>query len=300
MELELGLETAAAETVSAGTGRFVEVAIDAAGAGGMRTYTYAVPDELADVEAGEAVIVEFGRRQALAVVLRDATELQGIEAKPLAARVRADGPLLPPLSLALARWIAGHYLVAPALVLRAMLRHACSNGSSSSSSGRRQAPPTAAPWLDVVTHDLLDQLAAGPRPARDLAAPEGRAGLLRRLRALEADGLVTVDWTLTAAGAGPRFERWILPTDTGRAAAADPQPSTDVRSARASGTPWPSCQRPRRADCPARRCPGATAAGRSPAWSGEALPRPRSASGHGGPLPRDQPGGAALGPWTRR
>ena len=121
VELELGLETAVAEAVSAGTGRFVEVAIDAAGAGGMRTYTYAVPDELVDVEAGEAVIVEFGRRQALAIVLGDATEPQGIEAKPLAARVRADGPLLPPLSLALARWIAGHYLVAPALVLRAML-----------------------------------------------------------------------------------------------------------------------------------------------------------------------------------
>ena len=33
---------------------------------------------------------------------------------------------------------------------------------------------------------------------------------------------MTVDWTLTAAGAGPRFERWILPTDAGQAAAADP------------------------------------------------------------------------------
>ena len=36
-------------------------------------------------------------------------------------RVRADGPLLPPLSLALARSIADHYLAPPALVLRAML-----------------------------------------------------------------------------------------------------------------------------------------------------------------------------------
>ena len=221
MELELGLETAAAEAVSAGTGRFVEVAIDAAGAGGMRTYTYAVPDELVDVEAGEAVIVEFGRRQALAVVLGDATEPQGIEAKPLAARVRADGPLLPPLSLALARWIAGHYLVAPALVLRAMLPPRMLERLELVVE-RTPARPAADRGADVVTRDLLDQLAAGPRPARDLAAPEGRAGLLRRLRALEADGLVTVDWTLTAAGAGPRFERWILPTDTGRAAAADP------------------------------------------------------------------------------
>ena len=184
----------------------------------MRTYTYAVPTTFD--EAGEAVIVEFGRRQALAVVLGDATEPQGIEAKPLAARVRADGPLLPPLSLALARWIAGHHLVAPALVLRAMLPPRMLERLELVV---ERTPASAADrGVDVVTLDLLDQLAAGPRPARDLAAPEGRAGLLRRLRALEVDGLVTVDWTLTAAGAGPRFERWILPTDTGRAAAADP------------------------------------------------------------------------------
>ena len=188
----------------------------------MRTYTYAVPDELADVEAGEAVIVEFGRRQALAVVLGDATEPQGIEAKPLAARVRADGPLLPPLSLSLARWIAGHYLVAPALVLRAMLPPRMLERLELVVERTPASANGGVVGMDVVTLDLLDQLAAGPRPARDLAAPEGRAGLLRRLRALEADGLVTVDWTLTAAGAGPRFERWILPTDAGRAAAADP------------------------------------------------------------------------------
>jgi primosomal protein N' (replication factor Y) len=220
VELELGLETAVAEAIPTGTGRFVEVAIDAAGAGGMRTYTYAVPDELVDVEAGEAVIVEFGRRQALAVVLGDATEPQGIDAKPLAARVRADGPLLPPLSLSLARWIAGHYLVAPALVLRAMLPPRMLERLELVV--ERTPASVTEVAVDPVTLDLLDQLAAGPRPARDLAAPEGRAGLLRRLRALEADGLVTVDWTLTAAGAGPRFERWILPTDAGRRAAADP------------------------------------------------------------------------------
>ena len=125
---------------SAGTGRYVEVAIDAAGAGGMRTYTYAVPTSFVDVEAGEAVIVEFGRRQALAVVLGDATEPQGIEAKPLAARVRADGPLPPPLS---SRSRAG----SPAIISSRRpwssgrcSRHGCSNGSSWSSSGLRQAP----------------------------------------------------------------------------------------------------------------------------------------------------------------
>ncbi|HEV7809780.1 MAG TPA: primosomal protein N', partial [Candidatus Limnocylindrales bacterium] len=62
---------------------------------------------------------------------------------------------------------------------------------------------------------LLDQLDRGPRPVRDLVSAEGRAGLLRRLRALTEEGLVTLDWTLLGAGVGPRYERWIRLTPAG-------------------------------------------------------------------------------------
>ena len=94
--------------------RLVEVAIDAAGAGGARTYTYSVPARLAGLELGEAVLVEYGRRQALGVVMGESGRpAGGVKLKPVIERVRADGPLLPGLSLELARWIAGHYL-APA------------------------------------------------------------------------------------------------------------------------------------------------------------------------------------------
>src|SRR5688500_3690129 len=92
-----------------GGGRLVEVAVDAAGAGGSRPCTYAVPESLADLEDGEAVLVEFGRRQALGVVLGPAVDVPGAT-KPVVERVRADGPLLPPLTFVLARWIAEHYL----------------------------------------------------------------------------------------------------------------------------------------------------------------------------------------------
>jgi hypothetical protein len=44
------------------------------------------------------------------------------------------------------------------------------------------------PGLAPVDVDLLDELAGRARPVRDLATPEGRAGLLRRLRALPARG----------------------------------------------------------------------------------------------------------------
>jgi primosomal protein N' len=207
--------------------RLVEVAVDAAGAGGAHPYTYAVPDELADLENGEAVLVEFGRRQALGIVLGspDATPGRGGtgggEPKPIIDRVRADGPLLPGLTLSLARWIAQHYLAPPALVFRSMLPPGLLERLELVAERTPQAiaGPDGSGALDAADADLLDQLDAGARPARELAAPDGRAGLLRRLRGLAGSGLITLDWTLLGASAGPRYERWVGLTTEGAAVA---------------------------------------------------------------------------------
>jgi primosomal protein N' (replication factor Y) len=83
--------------------------------------------------------------------------------------------------------------------------------------GGEGAPASA---QDGAAADLLSQLERGPRPVRDLAGPDGRAGLLRRLRALETDGRVSLGWTLLGAGAGPRYERWIRLREEGRTVAA--------------------------------------------------------------------------------
>jgi primosomal protein N' (replication factor Y) len=200
-------------------GRLVEVAVDAAGARGS-TFTYLVPPALADLSVGEAVLVEFGRRQALGVVLADATLSPGITPRPIVDRVRADGPLLPPLGLALAREIARHYLAPPALVIRAMLPPGLLERLELVA---ELAPVRETPHpelvLDAVDADLLGQLEKGPRPVRDLAGPDGRAGSLRRLRAFAAEGRISLEWTLLGAGAGPRYERWVRLTETGRVAA---------------------------------------------------------------------------------
>ena len=97
------------------------MAVDAAGAGGDRTYTYAVPAALADLEPGEAVLVEFGRRQALGVVLGTGAAGRGSRPSRSSTGSGPTGRSCRPLGLALARWIAAHYLAPPALVLRAML-----------------------------------------------------------------------------------------------------------------------------------------------------------------------------------
>jgi primosomal protein N' (replication factor Y) (superfamily II helicase) len=213
-------------------GRLVEVAVDAAGGGGRRTYTYRVPEALADLVVGEAVLVEFGRRQALGIVVGEAIADPSIAARPLTDRVRADGPLLPPLSLGLARWIAETYLAPASLVIRSFLPPGLlerlelvaelappRDGSAGSAPELRDDEPDE-PADAAEDAAILDQLAARPRTARELSSAEGRAQLLRRLHALAASGRITLDWTLTAAGAGPRFERHVRLTEPGRAAAA--------------------------------------------------------------------------------
>ncbi|MDP8905414.1 MAG: hypothetical protein M3N29_08895, partial [Chloroflexota bacterium] len=116
-----GVAAEAGTEVALATRRWVEVAIDAAGPAGAQTWTYHVPPSLPDLVAGEAVLVEYGRRQALGIVLGDSSTPPERETKPVLARVRSEGPLLPPLQIELARFISRHYLAPPALVMRAML-----------------------------------------------------------------------------------------------------------------------------------------------------------------------------------
>ncbi|MBI3745372.1 MAG: hypothetical protein HY264_02380, partial [Chloroflexi bacterium] len=108
------------EQAAGGEERLVAVAIDAAGAAGLHPFTYRVPARLEPLLEGEAVLVEFGRRQALGIVLGPGEAGDAATIKPIVERVRADGPLLPPASMALARSLAETYLAPPALVLRAM------------------------------------------------------------------------------------------------------------------------------------------------------------------------------------
>jgi primosomal protein N' (replication factor Y) (superfamily II helicase) len=205
----------------------VEVAVDAPAGPGPRTYTYLAPAALGQLEPGEAVLVPFGRgdRQAIGVVIgTGATEPApgGAGLRPVVARVRSDGPLLPPLSLGLAGELAEHYMAPLAMVIRAMLppgmlerlELVAEVTAAGEARLRREDPGLPGPDLD-----LLDDIAGRARPVRELATPDGRAGLLRRLRALAADGLLELTWTLLGAAVGPRYERRLWLTPEGRDAA---------------------------------------------------------------------------------
>jgi primosomal protein N' (replication factor Y) len=201
-----------------------EVAVDAPGA--SRTYTYAVPQRLGGIEDGEAVLVEFGRsRQALGVVLGPARGALPADAKPILARVRADGPLLPRLTLDFARWISEEYLAPPAATLRSMLppgmleRLELVAERAPADAGGAAAQPLGGVPVDRGEAVVVERLANGPRPVRDLEGADGRAATLRRLRSMASRGILRLEWTLTAT-VGPRFERWLTLTEEGRGAAA--------------------------------------------------------------------------------
>ena len=179
----------AAGAASAASGeRVVEVAIDAAGGGGARTYTYTVPPSLVDLVPGEAVLVEFGRRQALAVVLGEANPSRRHRtqtdcrtgpdgwAAPPAALTRLCPLDLGPLSRPAGDRHPGDAAAGPPRTARPR-RGATARGYSGRPGGRRPGPPrTARP-----------RPACRPRPRRaggtsrpDPAAPrpriEGAAG----------------------------------------------------------------------------------------------------------------------------
>jgi primosomal protein N' (replication factor Y) len=196
--------------------RFVEVAVDAPGVPGGRTFTYAVPAELADVALGEAVMVEFGRRRAVGVIL-DEGSVPPVEAKPLLARVRADGALLGELWRRVARHVSEYYLAPPGMVVRAML------------------PPKTLERIELFAISVEEHAQAGLDPLLAAVVAGGdegvvldalppassRAMLLRALRALEAEGAIRLEWRVVPASARPKQRRWAVLTESGRAAAAE-------------------------------------------------------------------------------
>ncbi|MFO1541242.1 MAG: primosomal protein N' [Chloroflexota bacterium] len=208
--------------------RFAEVAVDAAGIPGGRTFTYHLPPALADLGPGTAVLVEYGRRPAVGVILALGDD-PGRETKPVRARIHGERPLLPPLQALLAREIARDQLAPPALVVRAMLPPGMLEraGIVATADPGITVPVAAGPAAEL----LARVRAAGPGGvAVDALPAEGsRATLLRRLRELESTSALTLAWRIAEPGVGPRRVRRVRITDAGRAVAA----------AIAAGTPMP-------------------------------------------------------------
>ena len=173
----------------------------------------------ADLAVGEAVLVEYGRRQAVGVVLRErpVRRMPTRPTKPVLARVRSDGPLLTPLQARLAIHVSEHYLAPAAMVVRQMLPPGelerielvavrGRTGDRGVAAGMdappgmcprppraRRLTPTGCSWMPSARPSTAC-LSMTCRMERN------RATTLRRLRALADDGRIAV----ASGGCGPR------------------------------------------------------------------------------------------------
>jgi primosomal protein N' (replication factor Y) (superfamily II helicase) len=162
-------------------------------------FDYRLPGRLGDVEIGSVLVVPFGRRRVVGVVvgLADRSDLpEGRLAEPLEALEAG----VPPELVKLGRWVGEEYCSTPARGLGLVLPPGVGTGAEA----RRVRPlvelevEATEKGLEAISggerlglrqRAVLRALAAGPKRARQLAASAGSDRAT--LRRLEARGLIT-------------------------------------------------------------------------------------------------------------
>ena len=175
------------------------------------TYTYLVPDDMADlVTVGMRVVVPFGTRRYYTGIVRDVhhrAPSAGYVLKPIFV-APDETPVVRPTQLRFWDWMASYYLCTPGEVYNAAVPAGLRPDSEtvvSLSDGYAEGAP-----LSPKAQAALDALATFPKPPT-VAELERRAGvrnLLPTLTTLVAEGAVHVDAEVKA-GITPRRETFV-------------------------------------------------------------------------------------------
>jgi len=192
-----------------------------------RTYTYAVPEALADaIHVGSQVVVPFGPRRVpgLVVALSDTTDIP--QPKPV-VEVLSSALSLPPTALPLARWIAGRYLCSlgealqPALPERTAVRLTRAAAITPAGLERLAAPDARLRHRPVL--ELLRD-AGGELPLGALRREVGYNALGSALDSLRRAGLIEQRTSIQPPAARARHADMVEPAQDAAAleqAAAD-------------------------------------------------------------------------------
>src|SRR5260221_2329208 len=188
-------------------------------------FTYRMPVGMAVPEPGVRVLVPFGARRVIGVVTGPAEETgnPGMALKDV-QEVLDEAPLVLPPLLALAAWVAEHYLAPPGECYRLAMPPAGIRASKATVRLIR---------TDVARSDpLIEALRAGPLRLSTLARrlgkdPEGRLARLRK------EGVVAVDQDLRAPGF--RDLQVAAPAESGPAARGAAQEDVLARLRAAGG-----------------------------------------------------------------
>jgi primosomal protein N' (replication factor Y) len=153
-------------------------------------FTYRVPEGLAVPARGCRVLVPFGRRRAIGLVVGDAGAAPAAALKDVLDIVD-EAPLVPPQLLDLAAWVADHYLAPPGECCRALLPPAGVRASRAMARLVGTPPPDAG--------RVAELLRAGPQSLSSLAR-RLKGDPSAQLRRLRQAGLVAIEQDLDAPG----------------------------------------------------------------------------------------------------
>jgi len=143
-------------------GRYAEVLIDQAGRGLERELTYAVPAHLEDdLQVGSYVLVPLGPRRLPGWITGFTTQRPSFRVRPIADTL-VDEPVFDEHGLALARWMAGHYLASLRDCLRCLLPP-----------GAAREPETLVALTDAGREAAPEAISRAPRQQQVLAALQG-------------------------------------------------------------------------------------------------------------------------------
>jgi len=161
-------------------------------------FDYRVPDHMGGVDVGSMLVVPFGRRRIVGVVV-DVAERSDLPPERLVEPLAALERELPPALLELGLWVAEEYCSTPARGLALVLPPGTGTGSRPRVRSRQALVATltelgydalaaTSERLGPRQRAALDALAGGAKPAAALAREAGCGHAA--LRALEARGLV--------------------------------------------------------------------------------------------------------------
>ncbi len=215
--------------------RYAEVAVDAP-IGYDRTLSYSVPARF-EVEPGQMVWVPLGPRPVQGVIFHLADHPQVEVTKDIIAPIEPS-PLIPPLGIALARWISRYYMSSlfdsVALMLppgfegrvrsyiRASLPTSPSAGESESEGeSTHPHPSNARDTLGPRGKEVLERLATqGEVKESDMVKALGKDGE-RELRWLLRKGLLQRRWELPRPRVSYKYECYIRPVTSGERVEAE-------------------------------------------------------------------------------
>jgi primosomal protein N' (replication factor Y) len=153
-------------------------------------FTYRLPAGVPVLERGVRVLVPFGSRRMIGVVVGPAAEAEGRTLKEV-ARVLDESPLVEPALLDLATWMADHYLAPPGECYRLVLPPAGVRASRAVVRLVKRGEIADDPVLRHLQDGPLRLSALGKRLGRD---PQGSVLRLRRA------GVVEVEQAIDAPG----------------------------------------------------------------------------------------------------